>query len=98
MRSAGHRRGAQTKGEAPRRACAHEARHQPKGGDKGGVGERGVRGQTSSTKPIRAKEGAMGHLSAFAGGGPPSEDRALHQSAGQGARLLNDLVATVKEQ
>ena len=39
----------------------------------------------------------MGHLSALAGGGPPGEDRALHQGAGSGARLLTNLVTTVKE-
>ena len=99
--SGGHRRGAkgeaEAKAEAPCRARAHEARRQQESGDTGGFGERGFRGRTSS-KPGRAEEGAVGPVSARAGGGPPSEDRALHQSAGQGARLLTNLVATVKEQ
>ncbi len=76
---------------------AHEARRQQESGDTGGVGERGFRGRTSS-KPGRAEKGAVGPVSARSSGSPPSEDRALHQSAGQGARLLTNLVATVKEQ
>ena len=93
--SAGHRRGAkgeaEAEGEATRGARAHEARRQQESGDTGGFGERGFRGRTSS-KPGRAEEGPVGPVSARAGGGPPSEDRALHQSAGQGAGLLTDLV------